>query len=297
VRVWREGREVLRDIREASSGLHPTSKRRTRGFILALLPAVVLLFSASVASANAHHPTRDFAPFSDCPTGNPAVVLCLYARISGGEFILGHRAVPIDKPVTIQAGLIETGRRLNEYALAGAEDGDTLSKATLKVPGGLQGIVSANRTTEMTATAELAVQPSAVTIDLANFVFEEGVTLRLPVKLKLNNPFLGNDCYVGSGSNPVVLSLTSGVTSPLAPNKPIKGRLGEFREPEIGMNAANGSALVDNAFAASAATGCGWPYSSLINTNIGLPSPAGRNTAIMEGKFEIAETTAVEASE
>jgi hypothetical protein len=48
------------------------------------------------------------------------------------------------------------------------------------------------------------------------------------VKVRLENPFLGSECYVGSNSSPVVLNLTTGTTSPPAPNKPIKGTVGNI---------------------------------------------------------------------
>ena len=58
---------------------------------------------------------------------------------------------------------------------------------------------------------------------------------------------------------------------------------------------------VDNSFAAPEATGCGGRLSSLIdplvNSKIGLPSPAGYNTVIHNGTDEIAAPLAVIASE
>ena len=55
-----------------------------------------------------------------------------------------------------------------------------------------------------------------------------GTTLTLPVRVHLENLFLGSGCYVGSASNPVTIELTTGTTNPPPPNKPISGATGEF---------------------------------------------------------------------
>jgi len=44
------------------------------------------------------------------------------------------------------------------------------------------------------------------------------------LEVRLENPFLGNSCYIGSNAHPVVIEFTSGTTSPPAPNKPINGK-------------------------------------------------------------------------
>ena len=58
----------------------------------------------------------------------------------------------------------------------------------------------------------------ATEIQLSNFrlLEEQGVALKLPVKVHLENPFLGSSCYVGSSSNPIIWNLTTGTTEPPA---------------------------------------------------------------------------------
>ena len=97
------------------------------------------------------------------------------------------------------------------------------------MPGGLLGIVPPesspplvkllskfffeNGLTGINATLELA--KSASEIQISNFrVLEEGVALKLPVKVHLENPFLGSSCYVGSSSSPIIWNLTTGTTEP-----------------------------------------------------------------------------------
>lgn len=59
--------------------------------------------------------------------------------------------------------------------------------------------------------------------------------------------------------------------------------------------------LVNNSFAAPGAKGCGGIFSFLVdpfvNSIVGLPSPAGTNTAVLEGKLQTAEANAVRESE
>jgi hypothetical protein len=124
----------------------------------------------------------------------------------------------------------------------------------------------------------------------------------LPTKIKLSNPFLGNNCYIGSNSSPVVIDFTSGETSPPPPNKPIKGSKGTLTVNEAGtLVTLSGGSLVNNSFAAPGAKGCGGFFSFLIdpfvNSIVGLPSPAGTNAAVLEGKLQTAEAEAVRESE
>src|SRR5450759_1329580 len=148
---------------------------------------------------------QDLQRFSDCPYANPVVVKCAYSTTTSGEFVIGKSTVPINKTVTIQAGIKAGG------AFIAATDGNTLSKTALQVPGGLVGIELLGNFTEVTATAELAGQAELQT------------SVKLPLKVKLGNLLLGESCYVGSESEPLTLHLIYGATNPPPPNKPISG--------------------------------------------------------------------------
>lgn len=113
---------------------------------------------------------------------------------------------------------------------------------------------------------------------------------------------LGSNCLIGSNSNPVVIDFTSGETPPPPPNEPISGSAGELEVNEDGtIVTISGGALVNNSFAAPEADGCGGIFSffidPLVNSLVGLPSPAGTNSATLEGKIQNADPAAVEASE
>jgi hypothetical protein len=145
-----------------------------------------------------------------------------------------------------------------------------------------------NGVTGVNATTELAKPASAIGINTNNLIGEEGTALSLPTKIKLENPLLGGECYIGSEAKPVTFNLTTGTTAPPPPNTPIKGTVGDLELVEEGeIIELAGVSLVDNAFSAPESSGCGGLFSFLIgpiiNAKLGLPSAAGHNTAIQTG--------------
>jgi hypothetical protein len=284
-----------------------------RLFVAGALLALMLVPAAS-ASAEL---TGEFARFSKCPTSNPAVGICVYAESTGGNFTIGTKSVPLKNPVVLQGGLEGLEEEFpGSLPFVGASDGNTLSKTPQPVPGGLLGITAPawwpsllrelfnetinNGFTGVTATVELAKPASAIKLSISNTVLGTGTALALPVKVKLSNPFFGNNCYIGSNSNPIQLNFTTGTTSPPPPNTPISGNPGEFSALEEGrILVLKNNKLVDNSFAAPGASGCGGIFSFLVdpfvNSILGTPSPAGTNTAILEGTNYLADAAAVRA--
>ena len=291
--------------------------RRRPLVVATLLVALLALGTASSAYAVEHHPKGPFAVFADCPLSNPLATTCLVANTESGEFVVGKETVPITKTITLQGGvkLFGTG----EETFIGAEDGNTLSKTPQKVPGGLSGLVKCNEisntieriacelvfengTTGVNATTELAAPATSIGLHSFALLTGEGTALSLPVKVHLENPFLGSSCYIGSNAHPIVLELTTGTTSPPPPNKPITGSPGEDSFDETGqiLTVAK-NALVNNSFGAPGAEGCGGLFAFLIDpivdSKLGLPSAAGKNTAILRGTLKVASAEAVKKSE
>jgi hypothetical protein len=277
--------------------------------IAATLAAAMLLPSSALASS--HHPTGEFASFGECPLNNPEVVICVFSETNGGSFQMGSKTVPLENTTILQGGLKATG-------FVGAENGDTLSETPQPVPGGLVGVVAPKwwpllvqnwfnnlineGATGVTATVEVAGPDSGIKINSINLLFESGTALTLPAKIKLSNPILGNNCYIGSDSSPVMLKFTTGETAPPPPNEPIHGSIGTYAENETGtLDTLTGASLVDNSFAGPAAKGCGGLFSlfvdPLVNSLTGLPSAAGANTAVLEGNLQSGVAETVKASE
>lgn len=273
----------------------------------------VIWAHAGVASALV--PTGEFARFVNCPLQRTTVTDCVYAVIEGGSLTLGKKTVPILSPLILQGGYEGTGSEIHFF---GAANGLTLSRAPQPVPGGLQGIRAplswpkavqewfngsiGRGLTAIDATVELAAAPEVIMLDTEHLVFAEGVALGLPIKVHLENPLLGANCYMGSNSAPIHLELTTATTTPPPPNKPI-----EPSEVEISFNESftisfAKSELLDNSFAVpQGVSGCGGSYSALVNPLIdalvGLPSPAGHNTAILRASYADGVASVVRASE
>lgn len=283
-----------------------------RRLILAGVVLAALLVPASSASAL----SGEYARFGKCPLSNPSVEECIFAETNAGQFKLGNKAVPLVNKQILQGGAIpaEKGEPFSTLSMVAATNGETLSKTPQPVPGGLLGITAPNwwpqilkdlfnetinnGFTGVTATTEIAGPVSGVKLSLVNTFTGEGPALELPVKVKLGNPFLGGECYIGSNSNPIKVKLITGTTSPPPPNTPITGSPGEIEGIEGGnIIAAKNNKLVDNSFSAPGANGCGgflfsWAVDPLVESIIGVPAAAGRNTAILEGNTYIAAAQA-----
>jgi hypothetical protein len=249
-----------------------------------------LLGIAGPATASIQH---EFAQFSDCPTENPEVVLCVVSTTTSGEFKIGSKTVPITKPVILQGGLTA-----NSHVLVPATDGNTLSKTRLQVPGGLL-IDLLPPLTSVYATAEIA---GTVEVDPTATNSGQGVAAVLPMKVHLENPLLGANCRIGSNSEPVEPHLTTGTTNPPAPTAPISGDPGQVVIGAHGqLFTITGTSLVDNAFAAPGVNGCVEPLSLVTDVAVdlatGLPSAAGKNTAILNGSLAAASVTAIQAQQ
>ena len=287
--------------------------------ILAVV-AAALMALAFAAPALATKPTGDFVNFGECPFNNSSVNQCIFAQTTSGQFSIGSTEVPITKTITLQGGLIFIEEPRSETFVDAKNPANTLSKTPQNVPGGLLKIVAplgwpeilqiifnefiSKGITGVNASTELVGTP---TLNRLNLLFGSGTALTLPVRVHLENSFLGSKCYVGSASKPVTVNLTSGTTSPPEPNLPITGSPGEAEGKDEGaLIIVKKNSLVDNAFSTPTAEGCGEQIlfglftgiiDSAVNSELGLPSAAGHNTAVLNGQLENALGSAVLASE
>lgn len=280
---------------------------------VSVVAALAMLAFASMSMA-ANHPKGEYAQFNECPYGSNAKINnCVYSVSGGGYFLIGKKNVPLKNPVTLQGGYEGAGSTIKFW---GAETGNTLSKTPQPVPGGLLGITAptwwpkslqnwfneqiSNGFTGVNATVELAGPTKGylpnVKLSTENLIFEEGVALGLPTKIHLENSILGSNCYIGSDASPVQINFTTGTSGKLT------GAAGSITfNPTFTITTISGGKLVNNDYAAPGASGCGGIFSFLIdplvNSIIGLPSGAGSNQAVLEGKIQDAASSAVKASE
>jgi len=277
-----------------------------------LVVAIGILAFASSAFASAHHPKGEYAGFGECPLNRVTITDCILSVSSGGSFTIGKKTVPLVNPVTLQGGLEGSGAEVKFF---GAENGETLSKTPQPVPGGLLGITAPTwwpksiqdwfnkqineGLTGVTATVELTGPTKGLTnvkLSTENLLNQTGTALGLPAKIKLSNPILGNNCYIGSESSPVQINFTTGKSGAL------EGVVGE-----LGFNEAftiitiKGGKLVNGTYSAPGVSGCGGIFSflvdPLVDSVLGTPSGSGKNSAVLEGVLQDAQAGAVKASE
>lgn len=255
--------------------------------LLTVLGAAVASVALFAPLASAATPNPGFTQFAGCPSpAEKALAYCFRADITGGHIKMGSKDVPIKNPIKLVGGVNEAF----EGFTANAEGG--LSHVKQEVPGGVIGITGLDwlvnflnlEGLKLYAVTEAAGLPT-------NLVYEP----TLPIKVHLENPVLGKNCYIGSFTNPIVLKLTTGTTSPPLPNKPITGKDPVYSEAGEVVSFKNG-VWVDNSFAVPSANGCvltlfGFiPVSinGLVNTMAGLPSAAGNNEAVQNMNLQLA---------
>jgi hypothetical protein len=302
---------------------------RRRMLVVVVALAVMFLVSlGGVAPVSAESLAGPFAVFSQCPRFAPGVNFCIHGRIEHGGDMIGNGGLSIVNPITFQGGYERNEEKepVTER-FVGAIDGETISRTPQPIPGGLSSLIDCDEiqgrwfpqrvlrrackavldgssSTDVNATTELAGPVGDIGISSDNLINEEGVALSLPVKIHLENPFLGRDCYIGSNRSPITLNLTDGATSPPLPNEPISGELGHADQltfESFNYLEVTNNVQVDNSFAVPAVSGCGGPFSSvidpIIDAKLGLPSPAGYNTIIHSGTFRVATAEDIIKSE
>lgn len=249
--------------------------------LVALLVVAVSAMLAMATSATAAT-APGYEEFADCPDRavDPDITGCVNTVVDGGYLKLGSKNTPIVDPIVL-SGAVKPSDTGSDF-IVGRFDGGRQA-----IPGGLIGLTGLdwliylfpNEILGLYAEAELAGNPSSPLQD----------PLSLPLKVKLNNVLLSNNCYIGSNSSPISLNLTNGTTSPPPPNQPITGDAGVTDldpNPNVVILRITDTVLVDNSFSVPAAQGCSITFigliNALVNLQAGLPAAAGVNTAVQE---------------
>jgi hypothetical protein len=283
-----------------------------RGALGAALLAAALACIGLAPTAQAKL-VGEFTKFQYCPWKEASTLKCIYALTKGGKVVLGSKDVTITSSVLLQGGFGTPDPTTKVSKFYGATNGVTLQKVPQNVPGGLAGVVPQkgsgwlverlvkfffeNSLTGLSSTLELAKPATAIEISEFAMSRKEGVALKMPIKIHLENPFLGSKCYVGSESSPITWNLTSGKTSPPGPNTSIEGSFGKASFLEEGLILhLEENKLVDNSWSAPQATGCGgilgFLVNPVVNSQLGTVT-AGHNTAILENSVDLASTAAI----
>ena len=242
-----------------------------------------------------------FVPW--CPLRDPrGLTQCLYGKTGpGAYFKAGNITVPFTKSIYLKGGdvLTEVEEKYHFTFVGSENDNETLSKTPEEVPGGLESVVDPTKLSESelarynetiaagktktTVTIELAGPTGEIYVNPFAILEGEGEAIGLPVQVKVSNPFLGKSCYIGSNSQPIRVSTTSGKSGALT------GRVGElsFKAGGEVLIITNGD-LVDNEYSAPAAYGCGTfnGADAAVNSKSGLPAGPGENVVNLEGELQ-----------
>lgn len=269
------------------------------GRVAGIMTAIAAMMALVAATAQAATPAPGYSQFRGCQTEaeNPKSKICVHSVIKSGNFKMGNKNVPITNPIDMTGNVDGEGENFG----ANAEGG--LKHVKQKVPGGVIGLTGLTWLLEILGSEALTLYAVTEAVGQPKLgVTTVPQTITLPIRVHLINSVLGNNCYVGSPANPIKLNMTTGTTSPPPPNTPITGKEVEISFDEVKhiIFAKNGE-FVDNSFSAPGASGCvltlfGFiPISinGLVNSQSGLPAPAGTNETRQVIDTEFVESAVV----
>ncbi|GAA2291356.1 hypothetical protein GCM10010402_57250 [Actinomadura luteofluorescens] len=232
--------------------------------------ALLSLGLASPASAANPDPIPSSFSFSDCPPlpdgASPDYSQCWVGVVTSGTFKVGSFDQKIEEPIRITWANTFNPTTFETKTVFGA-----INAPKMLVQPGLFGdplLSAVYAKVEYAGVFEMPVSSS----------FE----INIGLKVRLINPFLGSNCTVGTNSNPIRVALTTGTTSPPAPNTPITGEGLSIARPDSTPPVLQAK-HVGNSFAVPGAKGClfgGGVADWLVNQVGGFPSAAGKNTMI-----------------
>jgi hypothetical protein len=251
------------------------------GFVAALVAVAIMAPAASATT-----PAPGYGQFAGCPTKAEFSYLttCLRSEVKSGRFKLGNKEVPITTPIVLSGGV---GGEFDKFVY-NSKGG--MPPVKQKVPGGVVGLTGLTWLLEILGSEALTLYSAAELAGTPTFKGFSEITL--PLKFHLINSTLGNNCYVGSTSNPVVLHLTVGKSGALTGTVP---SLGEDAKEILHLR---GGTYVDGLFTAPEANGCvltlfGFiPISinGLVDAASGLPAGSGTNETVQNIETEFVET-------
>jgi hypothetical protein len=281
--------------------MRPTLKRMCMGMIGALC-AVAVFIPASGASAAAT-PTLagDWAPFNRCPVTNPtmlaatgttSIAFCVTSDSPSGSIKIGN-VTATTGDTNLQIGLIESST--GSFSVVAPSAGAVV-EAPVQIPGGLLGLMCPSNIPAVTAVCDEITdsQLNAVTAVVqsagtpSNFSLAAGLSsgvpiVTVPVKIQLENPLLGSDCYIGSNSDPILLQ-PENTTTPTVQSEQFDGNgTPDATNGVMGAIFSTGGTQEDDTAAVPGASGCGLlgVLDPAVDLKDGLPSASGNNSVVL----------------
>lgn len=258
---------------------------------------------------------------------------CIFGFATSGSITTGTITTPVVKDVNVQFGIVIPPGDANFYPApvvpplgptAGGGFGDDefgggqsvldrtsfiLSTQADPLPVSLTTALGCATATNATVVQICHVaqarggrynKVTALAQDAGNIYNFDLLSWTQPIKFHLINPLLGNNCYIGSDYQPVVVNPQLSV----GPG----GSLSETPDPDPAAHPdtitldITGAIASDTTFTVPGVTGCGprgvagIAVDDAINASSGLPAASGTNSLILNGNFDIAATTASEDS-
>lgn len=246
--------------------------------------------SASAASADSQSPYKftgwQYCPLDDLveldedgkakPSSGPA---CQTVIVDGGELTIGQLNVKLDPGSMMIAGGQDIFDMVDDPTTSWKPRQGSVHATPVTVPGGAIGTDSAETFGPTSITAHV-VEAGTPVINTFNTDPETGYLapeVKLPIRLKLSNPLLGDNCYIGTEDDPIVLDMIADAATMGNFEAPIS----ENGEEYIG-NVYRGVEAEGDTFTVPGATGCG-PFGLgsmnwAVNLRAGLPSASGNNS-------------------
>lgn len=265
--------------------IHRRRARRPR-FSALLAVAAMVLATMSVASPASAVETDLYDPFTKCPTdhellNDPDFMFAgggCVASIAkpGSTFTIGDRTTETTSPSVTQWAFGSFDDELGSLPVVPGSTSVTAEPE--EVEGGLLGLVPPEEVAPLLDPLDpiLGVQSQVEAAgDVSEWLLAPPTTR---LKIKLINPVLGDDCYIGSDDDPIVLHAEDWVEEEAA-------QLSFSNDPngfEVFVIHSTGGVIRNDAFSVPEARGCG-PAGILdpfINERVGLPSPEGENEAV-----------------
>lgn len=285
-RSRRSGRRVLRRLTVATAGLAAL-------FALQTTPAA--------AAGSLGEP---YTGMDACPVGSALMtqadnrqVGCAHTTIGSGTFTIGDYSVPVGTPMQVDFGFrwsadgprldTGTGSQPNIYDTQANTDGLIKAPVTEAPLPGLAnfwpGVTSAN----------VKIEPAG---QIKNFVplalGTQYPLFEMPIKLKIEHPFLGSKCYIGTDSNPIVVRAVSASQPTLS----------QVRDPNghttVTLKITGGS-LLDSNLAIPGASRCGLltlgESNWIVNSLFDLPSSSGNSLQLNDVNVAISIDTTIQS--
>ncbi|SCF70999.1 hypothetical protein [Streptomyces sp. Ncost-T10-10d] len=275
-----------------------SGSNRARVGLLASFTALAAFASMGSATA-ATTLNGNWAPFNRCPVDAPAMLAadgatdtatCVSSHSASGSIKLGNTVVPVGAS-DLQIGVVT---HPGGGATVVSPQGGALIADSAQIPGGLLGLMcpsdipvitgicnqlTDNSLNRVTATIESVNNPSGFQLLAGTTTGKPIITL--PVRIHLENPFLGNSCYIGSASDPILLR-PENLTRPTVSTQKFAGDGTTDATGPMGRISLVGATQNDTTYAVPAAGGCGLGLLNwAVNLKTGLPSASGNNNVVL----------------